>query len=70
MNDLKVKKYLVLFLLSEVLGIFIGYLGKKKRFISKKDEKSLFNLGQLLIIMDLFSDSYAYFIYKVTNLNT
>ena len=76
MNNLKVEKYLVLFLLSEVLGIFIGYLGKKnkeiyRKFISKKDEKSLFNLGQLLIIMDLFSDLYAYFmhfIYKIINL--
>jgi len=76
MNSLKVGKYLVLFLLSEVLGIFIGYLGKKKkeiykRFVSKKDEKSLFNLGQSLIIMNSFLDlfaSFTHFINKVIGL--
>lgn len=63
-------------MLSEVLGIFIGYLGKKKkeiykRFVSKKDEKSLFNLGQSLIIMNSFLDlfaSFTHFINKVIGL--
>jgi len=57
MNEEKVDKYLVLFVLSHMFSMIIGYIGMKNKeiyrsFISKKDEKSLFNLGQLLIFID------------------
>jgi len=57
MNEEKVDKYLVLFVLSHTLSMIIGYIGMKNKeiyrsFISKGDEKSLFNLGQLLILID------------------
>ncbi len=51
----KVNKYLVLFILSHLFGMLIGYKAKRnkeiyRRFISHREEKSLFNLGQLVVI--------------------
>ena len=54
-------KDLVLFVLAHVFSMIVGYVGMKNKeiyrsFISGKDEKSLFNLGQLLIFMNLWED--------------
>ncbi len=45
----------ILFILSHLFGMLIGYKAKRnkeiyKRFISHREEKSLFNLGQLFVI--------------------
>jgi len=61
MKEEKVDKYLVLFVLAHVFSMIVGYVGMKNKeiyrsFISRKDEKSLFNLGQLLIFMNLWED--------------
>ena len=53
LDEEKVRKYLVLFMLTEIVGIWIGKLTKKSeyyfRFCSKKDERSLFHLGQIVV---------------------
>lgn len=53
LNEEKVRKYLVLFMLVEIVGIWIGKLTRKSkhyfRFCSKEDERSLFHLGQIVI---------------------
>jgi len=61
MKEEKVDKYLVLFVLAHVFSMIVGYVGMKNKeiyrsFISRKGEKSLFNLGQLLIFMNLWED--------------
>ncbi len=49
----KVRKYLVLFMLTEIVGIWIGKLTKRSkhyfRFCSKENERSLFHLGQIVV---------------------
>ncbi|RMD54389.1 MAG: hypothetical protein D6828_04735 [Nitrospirae bacterium] len=53
LDEEKVKKYLVLFMLAEIVGIWIGKLTKRSKyysmFCSKEDERSLFHLGQIII---------------------
>jgi len=53
LEDEKIKKYLVVFMLAEIIGIWIGKIvdrsEHRKKFISRKGEKSLFNLGQIII---------------------
>ncbi len=58
LTEEKVNKYLVLFILSHLLGMLIGYKTKRnkeidRKFISHRKEKSLFNLGQLVVITGL-----------------
>ena len=55
LTEEKVNKYLVLFILTHLFGMLIGYKAKRnkeiyRKFISHKKEKSLFNLGQLVVI--------------------
>ena len=61
LKEEKVKKYLVLFMLTEIVGIWIGKLTKRSkhyfRFCSKKDERSLFHLGQIVVSqINVFAD--------------
>ncbi len=54
-TDEKVNKYLALFRLTHLFGMLIRYKAKRnkeiyRRFISHRKEKSLFNLGQLVVI--------------------
>lgn len=53
LDEEKLRKYSVVFMLTEVIGIWIGKLTKRSkyyhRFCSKKDERSLFHLGQIVV---------------------
>jgi hypothetical protein len=53
LDEEKVKKYLVLFMLAEIVGIWVGRLVRRSchyfKFCSREDEKSLFHLGQLVV---------------------
>ncbi len=53
LDEEKLRKYSVVFMLTEVIGIWIGKLIKRSkhyfRFCSKKDERSLFHLGQIVV---------------------
>ena len=53
LDEEKLRRYSVVFMLTEIIGIWIGKLTKRSkhyfRFCSKKDEKSLFHLGQIVV---------------------
>ena len=57
LDERKIEKYLVLFMLAHILGVWIGRLVRRSahwiRFASRKDEKSLLRLGQIALILDL-----------------
>ncbi len=61
----KIEKYLVLFMLAQILGAWIGNLVKRSthwiRFAGRKDEKSLLRLGQIALILKLYSFAFENF---------
>ena len=58
----KIEKYLVLFMLAQILGAWIGNLVRRSthwiRFAGREDEKSLLRLGQIALILKLYSFAF------------
>ena len=70
LDEEKVRKYSVVFMLTEIVGIWIGKLTKNSeyyfRFCSKKDERSLFHLGQIVVTHMLHLNSNIGLRFKIS----